>query len=218
MISTILLNTEKLLADSGAEKKPADQYSHIRYPKLLPLMDFRITQYDLPGLGSCMMMHTTTKMGMELLTVSLMPGTGRQVPYFLMDCMSMKNKRCVFAEFYGCGNADLSHGDLDSVYERYNALPDYAEKPGWYISEREPYSLIKAGAESDLVNMAKDCIGAYLLCARSASVSGDYISQLIAFRQRMIDEGNPSSKTLNMLFKKDGAVTFMKDVVMPICD
>jgi hypothetical protein len=30
----------------------------------------------------------------------------------------------------------------------------------------------------------------------------------------MITEGNPSSKTLEMLLKKDGAVRFMEDVVM----
>ena len=42
-----------------------------------------------------------------------------------------------------------------------------------------------------------------------------YIENLTAFRERMITEGNPSSKTLEMLLKKDGAVRFMKEVVMP---
>ena len=43
-----------------------------------------------------------------------------------------------------------------------------------------------------------------------------YLEDLKAFRQRMITEGNPSSKTLEMLLKKDGAVRFMEEVVMPV--
>jgi hypothetical protein len=36
------------------------------------------------------------------------------------------------------------------------------------------------------------------------------------FRERMIRDGNPSSKTLEMLLKKDGAERFMREAVMPI--
>lgn len=216
MIQKILNKTEDLLKEYGAEKQPEDKYSHMKYLKFLPLMNFYVDRYELEGYGHVMSMHTTTKMGMELLTLSFMPGSGRNLPYLLMDSMTMKSKRCVFVEYYGCGNTELNDTALKEVFEKYKSLPDYDEKPGWYISEREPYSLIKSGTEDELSEMAAASLEAYLSSVESAVIDPDYTKKLEAFRTRMIEDGNPSSKTLEMLLKKDGAVTFMKDVVMPL--
>lgn len=216
MIQSILNKTETLLKEYGAKKQPEDRYSHMKYLKFLPLMHFYVDQYRLDGYGHVMSMHTTTKMGMELLTLSFMPGSGKNLPYLLMDSMTMKNKRCVFVEYYGCGNRDLNDAALKEVFEKYKSLPDYDEKPGWYISEREPYSLIKSGTEAELKEMAVASLEAYLSSIDSAVVDPGYTMQLEAFRTRMIEDGNPSSKTLEMLLKKDGAVKFMKEAVMPL--
>ncbi|MBQ8994712.1 MAG: hypothetical protein IJ091_02745 [Oscillospiraceae bacterium] len=218
MIASILKETKELLARSGAVKRPEDQYSHMRYLKWLPIMRFDVERYDLEGYGTVMSMHTTTKMGMELLTLSFMPGEGLAVPYLLMDSMSMKSKKCVFVEYYGCGNDHLEEKKLREVWEQYRELPDYAEKPGWYIAEREPYSLIKSGTEEQLCDMAADSLKAYLLAVESATRDPEYPPQLKKFRERMIRDGNPSSKTLKMLLKKEGADRFMREVVMPLKD
>lgn len=216
MIQSILNKTEALLKEYGAKKQLEDRYSHMKYLKFLPLMHFYVDQYELDGYGHIMSMHTTTKMGMELLTLSFMPGSGKNLPYLLMDSMTMKSKRCVFVEYYGCGNRDLNDAALKEVFEKYKNLPDYVEKTGWYISEREPYSLIKSGTEEELTEMAAASLEAYLSSIDSAVVDPGYTMQLDAFRARMIEDGNPSSKTLEMLLKKDGAVKFMKEVVMPL--
>ncbi|MBR0451155.1 MAG: hypothetical protein IJI78_04110 [Oscillospiraceae bacterium] len=216
MIKTILEFTEYTLIKAGAKKLPEDKYSHMKYLSFLPFMHFYVDQYELEGFGHVMSMHTTTKMGMELLTLSFMPNSGKNLPYLLMDSMTMKDKRCVFVEYYGCGNRDLNDAALKKVYEEYRSLPDYNEKPGWYISEREPYSLIKAGTEEELTGMAEASLDAYLSSIDSSVVDPGYTRQLEAFRKRMIEDGNPSSKTLEMLLKKDGAVRFMKEVVMPL--
>ncbi|MDO5137465.1 MAG: hypothetical protein Q4D71_03295 [Oscillospiraceae bacterium] len=216
MIKTILEFTEYTLIKAGAKKLPEDKYSHMKYLSFLPFMHFYVYQYELEGFGHVMSMHTTTKMGMELLTLSFMPNSGKNLPYLLMDSMTMKDKRCVFVEYYGCGNRDLNDAALKKVYEEYRSLPDYNEKPGWYISEREPYSLIKAGTEEELTGMAEASLDAYLSSIDSSVVDPGYTRQLEAFRKRMIEDGNPSSKTLEMLLKKDGAVRFMKEVVMPL--
>ena len=216
MIKTILEFTEYTLIKAGAKKLPEDKYSHMKYLSFLPFMHFYVDQYELEGFGHVMSMHTTTKMGMELLTLSFMPNPGKNLPYLLMDSMTMKDKRCVFVEYYGCGNRDLNDAALKKVYEEYRSLPDYNEKPGWYISEREPYSLIKAGTEEELTGMAEASLDAYLSSIDSSVVDPGYTRQLEAFRKRMIEDGNPSSKTLEMLLKKDGAVRFMKEVVMPL--
>ena len=216
MIQSILEKTKTLLKEHGADKQPEDRYSHMKYLSFLPLMHFYVDQYELEGYGHVMSMHTTTKMGMELLTLSFMPGSGKNLPYLLMDSMTMKSKRCVFVEYYGCGNSELTDKALREVFDKYKELPDYDEKPGWYISEREPYSLIKTGTEEELTAMAEASLKAYLSSIESAVVDHGYTRQLDAFRTRMIEDGNPSSKTLEMLLKKDGAVKFMKEVVMPL--
>ena len=161
-------------------------------------------------------MHTTTKMGMELITMSFMPSECVDLPYLLVDAMSMKKKRCVFVEYYGCGMEELSDDSLKDVYDDYNSLPDYEEKENWYIKERMPYSLIKTGDPEELVNMALDSINAYLGSVSHTRFIPEYKDKLKAFRDRMIVDGNPSSKTLNMLLKEDGARTFMETVIMPL--
>ena len=216
MIAGIKQKAATLIKNSGGILVPEDRYTNMKYPKLLPLMRFRVDRYKGPGFGHVMLMHTTTKMGMELITVSFMPSECITLPYLLVDAMSMKKKRCVFVEYYGCGMEDLADDALKDVYDDYRDLPDYDEKEHWYIKERMPYSLIKTGESDQLMNMASDSVKAYLGSVSGAKLIPEYKDKRKAFRERMIVEGNPSSKTLNMLLKEDGARTFMENVIMPL--
>ena len=195
---------------------PEDGWTDMSFPSLIKLMKFRVDRYAIEGYGKLMTMHTTTKMGMELLTMSFMPSGGLTLPYFLMDAMSMKNKRCVFVEYYGCGQEDLQSDAMEELYETFRLLPEYSEKPNWYVGERESYSLIKTGTEKQLTDMAVRSVKAYLSMIPLAHEDEGYKEKLRAFRQRMIDEGNPSSSTLHLLLGKIGAERFMKQAVMPI--
>ncbi|MCR5803886.1 MAG: hypothetical protein K6G47_06450 [Clostridia bacterium] len=216
MISKLKDQASEILLKSNAVLLPEDEYTDMKYPSLLPLMRFRVDQYNINGYGHVMMMHTTTKMGMELLTMSFMPSESVNLPYLLIDAMSMKKKRCVFVEYYGCGEEDLIDHSLKEVYDKWGFLPDYIEKDNWYIKERRPYSLIKSGEENELTDMALDSVRAYLGSISEAKIVPEYEDKLRNFRERMIVEGNPSSKTLNMLLKRDGARVFMERVIMPI--
>ncbi|MCR5103189.1 MAG: hypothetical protein K6B68_01865 [Eubacterium sp.] len=195
---------------------PDDEYTIMKYPKAIPLMAFNVKRYQLDGFGHLMLMHTRTKMGMELLTLSFMPNTCVNLPYLLVDAMSMKKKKCVFIEYYGCGNDNLNDARLQNVFDEYKSLPDYEEKENWYIKERMPYSLIKSGEESELIEMATKSVEAYLASVKGAEVDAEYGEKLKAFRERMIVEGNPSSTTLKLLLKEDGARKFMEEIIMPI--
>ena len=195
---------------------PEDEYTDMSFPTVIKLMKFRTDRYSLEGFGKLMVMHTTTKMGMELLTLSFMPSNGLNVPYLLIDAMSMKDKNCVFVEYYGCGNGNLESKALEDLYESQRLLPDYAEKPNWYVAERESYSLIKTGTIAQLVNMTVRSVEEYLSMIPLAHEDPEYKEQLRAFRQRMIDEGNPSSSTLHLLLGKKGTERFMKKAVMPL--
>ena len=216
MISKLKADTETLLKEKTAFREIVDErYAHMKYPKFIPMMRFETRQYEIDKALHLMIMHTRTKMGMELLTMSFMP-QGVTMPYLLVDAMTMKKKRCVFVEYYGCGYGSLSEKGLSDVYERYRHLEDYPEKGNWYVGERRPYSLIKTGSEEELLQMTRDSLEAYLGCMEEAVCDEEYERDLEAFCDRMIKEGNPSSKTLQMLLGKQGAVTFMKEVVMPI--
>ena len=138
------------------------------------------------------------------------------MPYLLIDAMSMKKKRCIFVEYYGCGNDNLNDTGLNDVYEKFNSLPNYDEKDNWYIKERKPYSLIKSGEEQKLTEMTVESVKAYLFLIESSVIDTAYKEKLVAFRERMIVEGNPSGKTLKLLLGEDGAVSFMKNVIMPV--
>lgn len=216
MIKEMLDEFHELMSDKFISKLPQDKYTHMSYPRLFHLMDFDVECYRIVGFGSAMAMHTTTKMGMELLTISLCPGEGCCLPYLLMDSMSMKKKCCSFVEYYGCGYDELNDAELRRVFRRFKELPDYEEKKGWYISEREDYSLIKSGEPDQLVLMVKESLEGYLGSVKGSHTDLLYRDHLEHFRERMIREGNPSSKTLNMLLGKEGAERFMRDIVMPI--
>ena len=216
MIKEMLDEFHELMSDKFISKLPQDKYTHMSYPRLFHLMDFDVECYRIVGFGSAMAMHTTTKMGMELLTISLCPGEGCCLPYLLMDSMSMKKKCCSFVEYYGCGYDELNDAELRRVFRRFKELPDYEEKKGWYISEREDYSLIKSGEPDQLVLMVKESLEGYLGSVKGSHTDLLYRDHLEQFRERMIREGNPSSKTLNMLLGKEGAERFMRDIVMPI--
>ena len=216
MIGSIKEKAVSLILNSNAVLLPEDCYTNMKYPKLLPVMRFRVDRYAVPGFGHVMIMHTTAKMGMELITMSFMPSESVDLPYLLVDAMSMKKKRCVFVEYYGCGMEELADDALKDVYDDYRDLPDYEEKENWYIKERMPYSLIKTGETDELVSMAVDSVRAYLGSVRNTRFIPEYKDKLKAFRERMIVEGNPSSKTLNMLLKEGGARIFMETVIMPL--
>ena len=217
MINRLKQELEQALLEVSIQKIDDERYAHMRYPKLIALMDFYVDRYRIEDFGYLMVMHTKTKMGMELLTMSFMPD-GVTLPYLLIDAMTMKKKRCVFVEYYGCGHAPLIEDRMKEVYESYKDLPEYQEKPNWYISERRPYSLIKTGEEQELIDMAGDSIRTYLSSIQEAKQDPAYKEKLEAFRRRMIEEGNPSSKPRDMLLTEEGAIAFMKEVVMPLSE
>lgn len=196
-----------------------DEYTDFDYPKLLKLMRFHTERHCVDGYGHFMTMHTHTALGMELLTASFMPGEGLQVPYCLIDIMTVGKKRTVFVEYYDCTVQKPDMPRLEQVGSRYAALPEYSEKPKWYVGERAPYSLIKCGGKSD-ESLLEEMIFASI-CAYNAEISladDDPANNtgLKAFRERMINEGNPSSAVLEKVFGKEGAKEFFIRCVMPI--
>ena len=197
---------------------PEDGYSRFSYPKLIKLMKFDVRRYRINGFGNMMTMRTKGPFGMRLLTMSFMPFEGNSVPYLLTDIMEVGKKRLIFVEYYDCTSERSEQPLLKRVCEKYSGVPDYEEKPAWYIGERTGYSMIKsleADSKVSLSEIAADSIRAYKKSAFSAGKSGENLSGLMKFRERMINEGNPSSDILKKVFGEKGAADFFKKCVMP---
>ena len=212
--------TNAFLAGGAGERKDIDGYTDFKYPKILPMMKFHVERYYVPGFGHLMTMNTKTSFGMKLLTVSFMPGEkGGSVPYCLMDLMTVGRKLTVFVEYYECGKKLPEFTKLNEVHDKFGSLTEYEEKPKWYVGERAPYSLIKCGTkdqEDVFTDMVLSSVDAYRDEVRQASFDEPDLSGLEAFRDRMINEGNPSSPVLEKVFGKEGAKDFFLKCVMPL--
>ncbi len=191
----------------------------MKYPKLIPMMHFE-TKSVKTGFGTLFMMKTKAMGGaMNLLTLSFTPSEGNDIPYLLIDTMSMKKKALSYVEYYDCTGKELSFSSLDALREKYSSVPDYAEKEAWYVKERMPASLIKGGEGADediLFEMTKESIDAYLSYSEKAEKDPGNLKGLEAFRNRMINEGNPSQGTMEKVLGKEGYLKFYKECIMPM--
>jgi len=196
-----------------------DEYANFSYPRRIKLMDFNTQLYRVQGFGHLMTMRTDTRIGMQLLTCSFTPSEGKNVPFLLIDVMLMGKKHMIFVEYYDCTKDKAPQPLLSRIHRKYDSLPDHEEKPAWYISERTDYSLIKDIPgdmdKTTLAHVAVDSVRSYKVAAFSVSSRRDNLNGLYEFRQRMIDEGNPSSSVLKKVFGKEGYELFFTSCVMP---
>ena len=182
-----------------------------------PLMRFFLEQYNVEGLGNLCVLKTKAMLGlMQLVTVVVTPSSGKNVPFLLVDTMDMGKKHLCYVEYYDCTADGADKDKLLAASAPYGNVPDYAEKPAWYVKERMAGSLIKTGDRARLEQMALDALKAYAAQAAAAPVKAENIAGLKAFRRRMIEEGNPSTAALTRTLGKAGAEEFFRTVVMPL--
>ena len=182
-----------------------------------PLMRFFLEQYNVEGLGNLCVLKTKAMLGlMQLVTVVVTPSSGKNVPFLLVDTMDMGKKHLCYVEYYDCTADGADKDKLLAASAPYGDVPDYAEKPAWYVKERMAGSLIKTGDRARLEQMALDALKAYAAQAAAAPVKAENIAGLKAFRRRMIEEGNPSTAALTKTLGKEGAEDFFRIVVMPL--
>lgn len=196
------------------------RYAAMKYPKFLPMMRFTCHQYVLEGFGNLFVMDTSAMGGMmKLSTMVFTPSAGARVPFLLVDTMEMKKKRLAYVEYYDCTAAGAALPQAEGQKAEFAAIPDYDEKPAWYIARRTPYSLIKGGENADgkaLEAMVMTCVDRYLAGAKAASVDPADLDGLRAFQNDMITLGNPSSDTLRKVLGKDGAEAMFRTAIMPV--
>jgi hypothetical protein len=182
-----------------------------------PMMRFYLEQYEVEGLGNLCVLKTKAMLGlMKLVTVVVTPSSGRNVPFLLIDTMDMGKKHLCYVEYYDCTADGADRDLLLAASAPYGDVPDYAEKPAWYVKERMEGSLIKTGDKARLEQMATDALQAYAQQAAAAPVKAENIDGLKAFQRRMIEEGNPSTAALTKTLGQEGAEEFFRTVVMPV--
>ena len=181
------------------------------------MMRFHLEQYEMDGFGNLCVLKTRALLGlMNLTTVVLTPSSGKNVPFLLIDTMDMGKKHLCYVEYYDCTAAGADKDLLLAASAPYTDVPDYAEKPAWYVQERMEGSLIKTGDRARLDRMATDVLKAYAQQALAAPVKAENREGLKAFQRRMIEEGNPSTAALTKTLGREGAEDFFRTVVMPL--
>lgn len=177
-----------------------------------------VNLYEVNDFGYIMIMKTRMSKLMSLVTISFTPKEGKNVPFLLIDTMSMGKKRLAYVEFYNTSTRD-DFPLLSSLNEKYVNIVDYKEKDAWYVNERMACSLIKEGSsknEFDLKMMIIDALNRYKEVIDNASNDAESITNLKKFQEKMITLGNPSSSTLNKILGKEEAINFFKNIIMPI--
>ncbi|BBF43487.1 hypothetical protein lbkm_2175 [Lachnospiraceae bacterium KM106-2] len=211
---------EILTKEAKIQSISVGNYEKIHYPKYLPFFRFIVKKFGVKDFGNLMIMQTKAMGGMRLLTMSFTPNLGTDIPYLLIDCMSVGKKRAVFIEYYDHTEKKQVPISLLKIARQYEYLPDYKETSAWYVSLRTKYSLIKGNTreeEPELIKMLLKTVKAY--GKLSQNVSGDIsenLNKLQTFRKRMIKEGNPSSKILTRVLGEKGAKSFYCNIIMPI--
>lgn len=190
----------------------------MQWPRAMPLMRFSARQYAVPGCGNLFCMSTRAAGGwVRLATFVCTPNAGTGVPVLLADVMAAGKKRAAYVEYYDCTSGGAKVPLLEQAAARWAGLPEYPERPAWYIEKRAPYSLIKGGNdESALARMLADSVSAYAEeCARHTERSEENRAGLRAFADRMVRDGNPSSLALERTLGREGAEAFFRGMVMP---
>lgn len=218
--SVASIAAEMATAAFPARKITPPAYAAMKYPRLIPMMRFGCVQYALEGYGNLFTMDTRAMGGMmRLSTVVFTPSEGAAVPLLLIDTMQMKKKSLAYVEYYDCTASGAVLPGSQGQKEEFAAIPDYAEKPAWYVARRTPYSLIKGGEGADaqvLEAMVRTCLMRYLQGAAQAHHDPSNLEGLRAFQQDMLRLGNPSSATLNKVLGEQGAQEMFRSVIMPI--
>ena len=219
-INDLYENVLEKLNQSDFEDRTNDRYAAMKYPGFLPMMRFSTKAFYVKGYGNVMLMRTNAMNGMmNLLTISFTPAEGKDIPYLLIDCMGMKNKNLAYVEYYDCTGKALKFDSLLKIREKYREIPDYTEKPAWYISERMEGSMIKGGKgveASGLSDMVNDSIAEYFRLVQNADSDPTNLTGLKNMRKRLLEEGNPSSGTMTKVLGREGYTDFFQNYVMPI--
>lgn len=201
------------------EKVDIKEFKTLKYPKLISFIKMKVEKYKVPNYGYIMIMNTSCMGMMKLLTISFTPSTGINVPFLLIDTMSLSKKRLAYFELYDTTNKNNDFSTLRFLKDDYSNIEDYQEKQAWYVEKRMLGSLIKISNKKDeekLVNMLEDALKRYKDVIDNEIQDLTNIERLKEFSSQMKTLGNPSSKTLNMVLGKEKAQQFFDEIVMPI--
>lgn len=212
---------EKILKKEGAAKEvPVGSYARMQYPIWFPCFRFKVKEYFIENFGNVMIMQTKAMARMYLVTMSFTPSLGTDLPYLLIDSMSLGKKRSVFVEYYDCTTRKQAPNALVAVAAQYKHLPEYEEKKAWYVPLRTSYSLMKGNTkkeEAELVCMLLGEVRAYVKLAQTKKErKPGNIEGLRTLRERMIREGNPSTNILTKMLGEEGAAGFYRSYIMPL--
>lgn len=197
--------------------------ANFSYPKYIPIFKFKAQQYKVIELGNMSILTSSSIIGLSLTTVVFTPGVGLDIPFVIIDFVSMKDKITVFVEFFNNHmnnkeNIKSLDDNLNKLFYKYKCIENYIEKPNWYVPLRDKYSPLKKGSKNNkkiLEDMVLDYLNEYLNFVSSIKKDSTDIKniKLEEFIEDLIIKGNPSSKILKKALGEDGYKDFSRSVI-----
>lgn len=126
-------------------------------------MTFRISSYDIRGLGSMSTIDMSAMLGLMQMESVVLTAEEKDLPLFSMDFIKAAGKRTMLAEFYDTMLAPLDGASADAyrlVKARYAYLPRFETEKRWYDGIRYDFSL--AAADRSLKTLREEIAAAYL--------------------------------------------------------
>lgn len=173
-------------------------------------MHFRISSYEVPGLGHLCAMEMTAMLGLMKMESVVLTAEAKDLPLFNIDTVRAAGRHTLLVEFYDTMVSPLAP-DQESLFraaaDRFASLPSYETGPRWYDSIRYDFSLGKTGKETRKQGEAiiRAYMEAYLEAARRAPDTDPEVkkAKTRAYADQLLAQGGPAVDQFRKLFGEE---------------
>ena len=130
-------------------------------------MTFRISSYDIQGLGSMSTIDMTAMLGLMQMESVILTAEEKDLPLFSMDFIKAAGKCTLLEEFYDTMLSPIDTESQDGyrlVKARYAYLPKYETGSRWYDSIRYDFTL--GATDKSLKDLKEEITAAYFAAYR----------------------------------------------------
>ena len=175
-------------------------------------MTFRITSYEVKGLGSASTIEMRAMLGLMQMESFILTAEAKDLPLFSADFIKAAGKRTLLVEFY-----DIMISPLDAestaayrqVKARYDSLTPYKTEPRWY--DRIRYDFSFAATDKRLKEQKEAIVAAYFAALRENIRRADDVdpaakkARTAAYVDGLFTNGGPAVNQFKKLFDEETA-------------
>ena len=175
-------------------------------------MTFRISAYDVKGLGSMSTIKMSAMLGLMRMESFILTAEEKDLPLFSGDYIKAAGKHTLLVEFYDTMLSPLD-GESTAAYRkikaRYDGLSPFQTEPRWYDSIR--YDFTFAASDKRLKGKKEEIVAAYFavfLGNISRANAADPVAKkakTAAYANGLFVHGGPAVNQFRKLFGEEAA-------------